>query len=505
MLATICAEILQAGYTMHFTRIFLLSFIFLGLLADDSPGQQDPNDSLKHLDPGIAILRTKTGTFSSEFCSFILEAAPQEVKDKVALLKDPYCPSWLIPKKILLYGPSGSGKTTLAQVIAQEIDRPFIYISAGLLGNEYKNSVAQNLRRAIEPYKDTLCVVIIDEIDCILKKATNDKDLDQHTPKQVWEIIDLCAKLPNVLVIGITNDVRGMDEPLQTRFAGDTVEVPLLNSLEMRKKTILFHLQAFVYELNDSYITSLAKKTKKFSHRELEKLVISAMTSAYLNKKLVPIVGKDDFEKAYKQIEKSRSLLNKINWADYEKHLQYGIQIAGLVVNIASLVTNWRMSWLNYLATQKNQSENINNQNRIHEDAKKHQNHLAAIGRDHAEKLQQESIANSNRVAEEAQMIGQWNADRAHEQNQQIADRNERRSIKNEIMQKVGYVIGRYLKYDNLYYNHNGKGNSSYNATIKTKNPIGAEKLFEEGYKALDYLADNNLDKLVEEEMQKTT
>lgn len=469
---------------MHFSRIFILSFIFLGLLADDSSEQQNPNDSLKHLDPGIAVLKTTTETFPSEFCSFILEAAPQEIKDKVRLLKDPYCPAWLVPKKILLYGPSGSGKTTLAQVIAQEIDRPFIYISAGLLGNEYKNSVAQNLRRAIEPYKDTLCVVIIDEIDCILKKATNDKDLDQHTPKQVWEIIDLCAKLPNVLVVGITNDVRGMDEPLQTRFAGDTVEVPLLNSLEMRKKTILFHLQAFVYELNDSYITSLAKKTKKFSHRELEKLVIAAMASAYLNKKLVPIVGKDDFEKAYKQIEKSRSLLNKINWADYEKHLQYGLQIAGLVVNIASLVTNWRMSWLNYLATQKNHKESMNKQDVHHEDNKQHQNCLAAINREHSEKINNINMENSNANFQISAAQTQANADRSDLR----AQESNELSLLNPILNKLNDLIQipepKLVKHDCKPFSCT----KEYTDYVRD----GAKKRFERGMQLLEKIGQQN-------------
>lgn len=474
---------------MHSIRIFLLSFVFLSLLADDSSEQQDPNDSFKHLDPGIAVLRNKTVTFSSEFCSFILEAAPQEVKDKVALLKDPYCPSWLIPKKILLYGPSGSGKTTLAQVIAQELDRPFIYISAGLLGNEYKNSVAQNLRRAIEPYKDKLCVVIIDEIDCILKKATNDKDLDQHTPKQVWEIIDLCAKLPNVLVIGITNDVRGMDEPLQTRFAGDTVEVPLLNSLEMRKKTILFHLQAFVSDLNDSYVTSLAKKTKKFSHRELEKLVIAAMTSAYLNKKLVPIVCKDDFEKAYKQMEKSRSLLNKINWADYEKHLQYGLQIAGLVVNIASLVSNWRMSWLNYLATQKNHKESM---------AKQDQH-------------QQENRAQGERQFREGQLQTQLNADRAYDQGERgqrltiaIAERNERRAIKSELTNLMNITLPHNYIYDkNSGYHFSSQHNGFLSAPTDSEKGASARKIITQSLKALESYAKDGIEKMIDLEMQK--
>lgn len=440
---------------MHLVRLSLLLFFTCNLLANESPDQENAENPLSHLDPGIAVIKAdQNNKLPESFCSFILETTPQEVKDKITLLKDPYCPRWLLPRKLLLYGPSGSGKTTLAQVIAQEINRPFIYISAGLLGNEYKNSVAQNLRRAIEPYKDTLCVVIIDEIDCILKKATNEKDLDQNTPKQVWEIIDLCAQLPNVLVIGITNDVRGMDEPLQTRFAGDTIEIPLLNSLEMRKKAILFHLQAFMYDLKDSYISALAKKTRKFSHRELEKLVIAAMASAYLKKNFAPIVCKDDFEKAYKQMEKSRSLLNKINWTDYEKHLQYGLQIAGLVVNVASLITNWRISWLSYclnketnIKTQENHRENIwSGWEHAQASQDQSENHLlksiesntqlAKEARDHAEMLSEKNM-----------LVSVWLAQKTIEANV----KNTNQSIANSnsvIQQQIGAQNGRNFNND---------------------------------------------------------
>ncbi len=446
----------------------VLTFIVLSTAANISESNDVPQEIPSHLDPGIAVVKANNAQkFPASFCSFILETAPQEAKDKIALLKDPYCPSWLIPKKILLYGPSGSGKTTLAQVIAQEIDRPFIYISAGLLGNEYKNSVAQNLRRAIEPYKESSCVVIIDEIDCILKKATNEKDLDQNTPKQVWEIIDLCAQLPNVLVIGITNDVRGMDEPLQTRFAGDTVEIPLLNSLEMRKKTILFHLQAFVYDLNSSYISSLAKKTKKFSHRELEKLVIAAMASAYLNKKIVPIVSKEDFEKAYKQMEKSRSLLNKINWADYEKHLQYGLQIAGLIVNIVSSISNWRMAWKGMVQAKELAA-------RAYEQGERGQ----AMQQDHFEKNQQLTL--------------------------DIANRNERRAIKGELFNLMNITLPYYYQRENKTYYFAQQDNGFFSHPTDSEQGASARKIINQSIEVLKSYAKIGIEKMIDLEMQKT-
>ena len=191
-------------------------------------------------------------------------------------------------------------------------------------------------------------MVIIDEIDCIVKQAKNEKDLDIDTPKQVWEIFDVCSHFPNMILIGITNDVTGMPAPLQTRFAGDTIEVPQLDSAAAHKQIILFHLKETLWSMSDNELDSLAKKTKKFSTREVEKLAITACSLAYLRNSIAHCVTYGDCQKAYAQIEKSRSLLKKWSWSDYEKPLQYGLQIAGLVVNIVSLISNWRMSYLSH-------------------------------------------------------------------------------------------------------------------------------------------------------------
>jgi ABC-type oligopeptide transport system ATPase subunit len=334
---------------MKFSFIFLSILLTFSLCAD----LDHTEDSYHQLNPGIGIRYPQKNQFSDEFCEFVLESSPQELCDKIILLQDPECPEKLKPQRILLFGPSGSGKTTLAQVIAQIIDRPVIFINAGLLGNEYKNSAAQNLRRAIEPYLYVPCVIIVDEIDCIVRQSANEKNPDIDTPKQIWEIFDLCQQSPNLLLIGITNDLSGMPEPLQTRFAGDTIEIPLLQSNQMRQKTILFHLKNSFFDYDQSYIPSLSKKTKKYSHRELEKMVTIALSIAYLRCSNSPCVTKSDFETAFQRIEKSRAVLSKFKWSDYEKHLQYGLQIAGLVVNVASLITTLRMSWLSYCTARE--------------------------------------------------------------------------------------------------------------------------------------------------------
>ncbi len=309
------------------------------------------------------IAPVKTEIFTLQFCNLILDTAPQEILDKISIIRNPLCPQRVKPKRLLLYGPSGSGKTTLAQVFAGSIGKPYIVINAGLLGNEYINSVSANLRSAIEPYLNQSCVIIIDEIDYIIKQSENEKDPEQKIPKQIWEILDMCSYYDNIFLIGITNEVNGMPEPLQTRFAGDTVEIPLNTSPEIRKKIILFHLLETAFDCDDAYLYSLAKKTKSLSNRELEKMVHIAISRSYL-RGFPHIVETDDFEHAFKQITQSRSILKQWSWKDYEKPLQYTLQIASLFVNVASLIMSTKNAWDSMKLQQKGMDQTAEQANK---------------------------------------------------------------------------------------------------------------------------------------------
>ena len=316
---------------MNYRSLFAALIILFSSKSISQDRDIPPKESLNHemnnksfpSSPNF-IAPVNTEIFTPQFCDLILDTAPQEIIDKISIIRNPLCPRRVKPKRLLLYGPSGSGKTTLAQVFAGAIGMPYIVINAGLLGNEYVNSVSANLRRTIEPLLNKSCVIIIDEIDCIIKQSENEKDPEQKTPKQVWEILDMCTCYDNIFLIGITNEVNGLPEPLQTRFAGDIVEIPLNTTPEIRKKIILFHLNGIPFEADDSYLDSLAKNTKSISNRELEKMVHIAISRSYL-RGFPHIVETNDFEHAFKQISQSRSILKKWSWKDYEKPLQYSL------------------------------------------------------------------------------------------------------------------------------------------------------------------------------------
>ena len=121
-------------------------------------------------------------------------------------------------------GPTGVGKTTLAQVIAEELGVECVVIDAALLANEYANSAVNNFARAIAPYIDRPCVIVLDEIDAILK-AFGTNNPEQKLPQQIWQILDRLEEMPHILVVGTTNSIQEIDAQLRSRLQDNVIEV----------------------------------------------------------------------------------------------------------------------------------------------------------------------------------------------------------------------------------------------------------------------------------------
>lgn len=240
--------------------------------------------------------------FSKEFCKLILDSAPAIIKEKLWVLKNSNDSQFLKGRKFLFYGPSGSGKTTLAQVMAQELDRPLLYINAGKLANEYANSASNNFRRIIEQQIMSNSVLVIDEMDCILGEQNNKNSLDINTPTQVWAILDELHKdFPHVLIIGITNKIEKLPDPVRTRFSQLTLKIASTENSELKKGILTHYLNESVHECDEKFLTSFAKQTSKISIRDLVHIVIEAKEISATRNANPRLISKNDMQEAMKR------------------------------------------------------------------------------------------------------------------------------------------------------------------------------------------------------------
>lgn len=274
------------------------------------------------------------GQFSAEFCKLILNSAPDIIREKLWVLKNSKDPQCLQGRKFLFYGPSGSGKTTLAQVMAQDLGRPLLYINAGKLANEYANSASSNFRRIIDEQLQYNSVLVIDEMDCIMGEQ-NKNSPDINTPAQVWATLDDLHKVfPHVLIIGITNKIEKLPDPVRTRFSQLTLKIVSNENVSLRKQIFMHYLEGVIHECDEKFLITAAKKTSKISIRELVHVITEAKEISIARNANPHVITKKDVEEAIKRslARKKEADNTNISWIPSETFFyKMGMGILGIL------------------------------------------------------------------------------------------------------------------------------------------------------------------------------
>ncbi|HEB41885.1 MAG TPA: AAA family ATPase [Candidatus Dependentiae bacterium] len=274
----------NGGFMFYFILLLLLNMSLTFFAADYDQffdqfiNQPQPiekqHQPIGHLDSGEML--------DESLCAQVIKNAPEDIKQLIANLKHPSTNKQIIPRRLLLLGPPGVGKTTLAKAIAKEIGRPYYFIEAPFLLDEYKNSGIQNLLREIKPIlqRDEPCVIIIDELTELTDQYNKDKAQDSNVAAALWLLLDQCATHPNILFIGTSNK-KEHDLPAQirSRFEENIIHIDPPNKKE-RAEILRHHFKHDRVNINEKYFNYLLKKTTGKSARALEKLFIKAAQHA---------------------------------------------------------------------------------------------------------------------------------------------------------------------------------------------------------------------------------
>lgn len=121
-------------------------------------------------------------------------------------------------RSAIFVGPPGVGKTLTAGWLAQKLGVPFYVLDLTAVMSSYLGKSGNNLRAALDFAKKGPCVLLLDEIDSIAKKRSDDSDVGE-LKRLVTVILQEVDEWPSSsLLLAATNYSELIDPALWRRF-----------------------------------------------------------------------------------------------------------------------------------------------------------------------------------------------------------------------------------------------------------------------------------------------
>ena len=222
------------------------------------------------------------------------------------------------PRGVLLYGPPGCGKTMIAKALANESQAKFYTINGPEIMSKYYGETEAKLREIFKDAKESApSVIFIDEIDAIAPKREEVfGEVEKRMVAQLLSLMDGLSERGNVVVIGATNRIDGVDLALRRpgRFDRE-VEIGVPNT-DSRLEILQIHTRGMPLA-GDVELKRLSSITNGYTGADLKALCREAALGALrsvipqteISVQTVPTstlerlsVDMEDFLEAYKGI-----------------------------------------------------------------------------------------------------------------------------------------------------------------------------------------------------------
>jgi ATP-dependent 26S proteasome regulatory subunit len=188
------------------------------------------------------------------------------------------------PRGILVVGQPGTGKSLTAQATRTIFNLPLIKLEAGSIFGSLVGESERNWRSAFQTVKAiSPCVLWIDEVDGLFSGAESSGKTDGGTTQRVIKAIlqDMQFNGDGVFFVFTANEVDNLPDPLIDRL--DVWSVDLPNAAE-RESIWSIHLTKRGRKPSKFNLPLLADQSEGFSGRQIEQVLLRAMTCAFNDK-----------------------------------------------------------------------------------------------------------------------------------------------------------------------------------------------------------------------------
>jgi len=195
-------------------------------------------------------------------------------------------------KGVLLHGPPGTGKTLIARKLSKILTiKPPKIVNGPEILNKYVGQSEENVRKIFEEAlieakekkeKSDLHVIIIDEIDAIVKRRGRDSvGVNDNIVNQFLTLIDGFDEINNIFIIAMTNR-KDLLDPALLRSGRIELHVNIgLPTKEGREQILRIHTERLrLGNMIDKDVdfNKIVEITENFSGAEIEALVRKAIS-----------------------------------------------------------------------------------------------------------------------------------------------------------------------------------------------------------------------------------